>query len=130
MAVAFKVSFSVAKAVTGREPFQSKVEARIASAKSPFGSQSVHCRWPWKPPEIAFLPRASSSQPISAKRGFPKRISRIIKVCLAINSQSLSAGITLDLVITSGNSFPALMSTPSLQYSLIQARAFSYSSLS
>ena len=41
MAVPFKVSFSVANGVGAFGPFQSKLEAMIASVKSAFGSQSV-----------------------------------------------------------------------------------------
>ena len=47
-----------------------------------------------------------------------------------MNSQSLSAGTTFDFFIISGKFLPAFLSKPSLQLALIQARAFSYSSLS
>ena len=95
----FNVSFSVAKAVTCLGPFQSNVEAIIASVKSPLGSQSVHCLCPWNPPAIAFLPLASSSQPSSDSFSLPNKISRIIIACFAINSQSLSGGTTFDFLI-------------------------------
>ena len=130
MATPFKVSFSVAKGVGCLGPFQSKVEARMASEKSALGSQSVQLRWPWKPPATAFLPRASSCQPISASLGLPYRMSRMIMVILVTNSQSLSAGTTLDLVMTWGRFLPALQSKPSLQLAFTQARARPYSSWS
>ena len=51
-------------------------------------------------------------------------------VILVMNSQSLSAGTTFDLVMTSGRFLPALQSKPSLQLALTQASALSYSSWS
>ena len=42
MAMPFNVSFSVANGKGGFLPFQSKLEARSDSVKSPLGSQSVH----------------------------------------------------------------------------------------
>ena len=71
METPLRVSFSVAKGVGCLGPFQSKVEAMNASVKSPLGSQSVQLRCPWKPPATAFLPRASSCQPISSSLGLP-----------------------------------------------------------
>ena len=116
----FRVSFSVANGNGCFFPFQSKLEASKDSVKSAFGSQSVHILCPWKPPTIPFLPNASSCHPISSNFGLPCNISFTIKVNFVINSQSLSAGITLDFVITSGKFFPAFLSNPSLQFSFIQ----------
>ena len=125
-----QVSFSVAKGVGIFGPFQSKVPARMASEKSALGSQSVHWRCPWKPPATALRPSASSCQPSSSSFGLPYRMSRITIVILVINSQSLSAGTTLDLVMTSGRFLPALQSKPSRQLAFTQASARSYSSAS
>ena len=71
IAIPLHVSFSVANGVGAFGPFQSNVEAKIASVKSAFGSQSVHCLCPWKPPATAFRPSASSCHPSSSRRGFP-----------------------------------------------------------
>ena len=124
------VSFSVAKGVGIFLPFQSNVEAIIASVKSAFGSQSVQFLCPWKPPATAFLPSASSCQPISSSFLLPKRISRTISVIFVMNSQSLSGETTFDFLIISGKSLPAFTSKPSLQLAFTQAIALSYSSWS
>src|SRR5574344_741292 len=121
------VSFSVANGNGAFFPFQSKDDDIRASVKSPFGNQSVHIRCPWNPPTTALRPRASSFHPISANTWLPNNMSRTIIVNLAIKSQSLSALIYFDLVITSGNFLPALTSNPSLQLSFIHDNAFSYS---
>ena len=71
MEMPLQVSFSVAKGVGCFTPFQSKVEARMASVKSALGSQSVHWRCPWKPPTTPLRPRASSCQPRSSSLGLP-----------------------------------------------------------
>ena len=128
IATPFRVSFSVAKGVGAFLPFQSKLEAIMASVKSALGSQSVQLRCPWKPPAMAFLPRASSCQPISSSLGLPYKISRMIMVILVMNAQSLSGSTTLDLRMISGKSLPALQSKPSLQLALTQLSALSNSS--
>ena len=121
IATPFRVSFSVAKGVGAFLPFQSKLEAIMASVKSALGSQSVQLRCPWKPPAMAFLP-------ISSSLGLPYKISRMIMVILVMNAQSLSGSTTLDLRMISGRSLPALQSKPSLQLALTQLSALSNSS--
>ena len=76
---------------------------------------------------MAFLPRASSCQPISSSLGLPYKISRMIMVILVMNAQSLSGSTTLDLRMISGKSLP-LQSKPSLQLALTQLSALSNSS--
>ncbi len=130
METPFKVSFSVANGVGILGPFQSNELAIIDSEKSALGSQSVQFLCPWKPPAIAFFPRASSCQPISSSFLFPKRISRKTIVIFVTNSQSLSGSTTFEFLMISGKSLPALQSNPSGQFSLTHLIAFSYSSWS
>ena len=80
------VSFSVANTKGSRIPFQSKEELRMASEKSPSGMKSVHCLCPWNPPAMALCPRASSPNPMSARRLLPCIRSRKIIVILVTYS--------------------------------------------
>ena len=121
MVAPLRLSFSVAKTCGARTPFQSKLELRIASMKSPLGAWSVHWRWPWKPPRMALRPIASSPKPSSARRGLPTRMSLVIRVILTTVSQSRSSSSRLFCL--SG----VLRSAPSVQFAFVQASAASNS---
>ena len=126
IATALQASFSVATTYASRIPFQSNVLHIKASVKSPFGFQSVHWRWPWKPAAIALWPIASSKKPISRSFGLPFIKSRTMRVIFTTNSQS--ASLPARSFCFSGR----FLSQPSftLHHCSVQAMAFSYSSWS